>query len=77
MPESFDHELNAHYKREGAREARSEAIRELLTDLYDGMTTAELYQNGNYKGDFTLEAAIDYAIEHDDDDNWTIEEVEE
>jgi hypothetical protein len=77
MPESFDHELNAHYKREDAREARSEDIRELLTDLYEDMTTAELYQNGNYQGDFTLEAAIDYAIEHDDDDNWTIEEVEE
>jgi hypothetical protein len=38
---------------------------------------ADLYQNGHYKGEFDLEEAIQYACMHDDDDNWTIEEVEE
>lgn len=80
MPESFDSDLNAYLRDEDARIDRCDDITDELTEMFTKLNIsgkAELYMNGNYKGDFDLNDAIAYAEEHDDDDNWTIEEVEE
>ncbi len=80
MSESFDSDLNAYLRDEDARIDRCEEIADDLTAAFIALSItgkAELYRNGNYRGDFDLQSAIEYAQEHDDDDNWSVTELDE
>ena len=79
MPESFDSALNDHLRDGDAGIDRQWDLAEEIAELYSVIPNdrAELYKNGKHVNTFTHEEAIAYVLEHDDDDNWTIEEVEE
>jgi hypothetical protein len=80
MPEAFDYELNAYLRNEDARIERCDEIADDLTAMFIDLkitSKADLFKNKSYQGEFDLEEAIQYACMNDDDDNWTIEEVEE
>jgi hypothetical protein len=79
MPESFDYELNAYLRNEDAKIDRCDEIADELTAMFIdlGITDkAELYKNGSYQGDFNLQAAIQHACMHDEDDIWDVKELE-
>ena len=58
-------------------EANAYEIAEDIISLYKGIEAAHLYQNGCYRGWFTLQEAIDFATSNSINDEWTINEEEE
>jgi hypothetical protein len=58
-------------------EANAYEIAEDIISLYKGIEAAHLYQNGAYRGWFTLQEAIDFATSNSIHDEWTINEEEE
>lgn len=79
MAESFDSELNAYNSAYDARAEREEELADYITDLYIGLecASANLYQNGRYRGYLNLQEAVTRALEDDDNDEWTINDEEE
>lgn len=77
MPESFDNDLNAYNAAYEARAEREEEVADHITDLYIGSEVADLYQNGKFRGWFTLQEAMTCALEDDDNDEWTINDEAE
>jgi hypothetical protein len=58
-------------------EAQAYEIADDIEHLYKGIEAADLYQNGAYRGWFTLQEAIDFATSNSIHDEWTINEEEE
>jgi hypothetical protein len=58
-------------------ESNADEIAEDIISLYKGIEAAHLYQNGCYRGWFTLQEAIDFATSNSIHDEWTINEEEE
>jgi hypothetical protein len=58
-------------------ESNADEIAEDIISLYKGVEAADLYQNGAYRGCFTLQEAIDFATSNSIHDEWTINEEEE
>jgi hypothetical protein len=58
-------------------EANAYEIAEDIISLYKGIKAAHLYQNGAYRGWFTLQEAIDFATSNSIHDEWTINDEEE
>lgn len=79
MSESFDYELNAYLRNEDAKSEREWDLAEEIAELYSVIPNdyAELHKNGKHVNTFTHQEAIEYVIANDDDDNWTVKEVEE
>ena len=79
MAEAFDSELNAYNSAYDARAEREEELADYITDLYIGIesASADLYQNGKFRGYLTLQDAITRALEDDDNDEWTINDEKE
>ena len=57
-------------------EANASEIAEDIEYLFKGIEAADLYQNGWYRGWFTLQEAIDFATSNSIHDRWTINEEE-
>jgi hypothetical protein len=58
-------------------EAHAYEIADDIEHLYKGIEAAHLYQNGCYRGWFTLQEAIDFATSNSIHDEWTINDEEE
>jgi hypothetical protein len=58
-------------------EANASEIADDIEYLYKGIEAADLYQNGAYRGWFTLQEAIDFATSNSIHDEWTINEEEQ
>jgi hypothetical protein len=58
-------------------ESNADEIAEDIINLYKGIEAAHLYQNGAYRGWFTLQEAIDLATSNSINDEWTINDEEE
>jgi hypothetical protein len=58
-------------------ESNASEIADDIEHLYKGIEAADLYQNGAYRGWFTLQEAIDFATSNSINDEWTINEEEE
>jgi hypothetical protein len=58
-------------------ESNASEIADDIEHLYKGIEGAHLYQNGWYRGWFTLQEAIDFATSNSIYDEWTINEEEE
>ena len=72
----MDNESNKAYD---ARMEHEEELADYITDLYIGLecASANLYQNGKFRGYLNLQDAITRALEDDDNDEWTINDEEE
>jgi hypothetical protein len=79
MADSFDSDLNDYLRDMDAKSERQWDLAEEISELYSVIPNdyAELYKNGKHVNTFTHQEAIQYILENDDEDNWTIEEVEE
>jgi hypothetical protein len=70
-------DLNSYLNKLDRAESNASEIADDIEHLYKGIEGAHLYQNGWYRGWFTLEDAIDFAISNSINDKWTINEEEE
>jgi hypothetical protein len=70
-------DLNSYLNKLDRAESNASEIADDIEHLYKGIEGAHLYQNGWYRGWFTLEDAIDFATSNSINDKWTINEEQE